>query len=123
MIQLKDSSTNKCFGDDFPSQGKTMHRLVTVICGLRGVGLARCCLNGEGVTPSLTTIPEASECISVFAVAWVCQPLYIVRILEAAPYKGECCLLRGMTRFNKFLKYAVRVAFKEIQQSLIQPDC
>lgn len=30
---------------DFLSQGKTMYRLVTVICGLRGVGLDRCCLN------------------------------------------------------------------------------
>lgn len=27
-----------------------MYRLVTVICGLRGVGLDRCCLNEVGVT-------------------------------------------------------------------------
>lgn len=95
VIQLKDTEHKQVLRDDFPSQGKSMYRLVTVICGLRGVGLAHCCLNGVGVTPSLTTIPKASECISVLAVAWVCQSLYIVRI--PSPYKGKNCPLRGMT--------------------------
>lgn len=48
---VEDTKHKQVLWDDFPSQDKSMCRLVTVICGLRGVGLTRCCLNGEGVMP------------------------------------------------------------------------